>query len=333
MPGVFLFLVFICELSIHTVVFGNEVDYLVRQWAPRVWLAPGENFKPSNVETFLDNVCVADENRKCIFPKLNSDISLSSTEAWSLNTVQPIEALLDNTDSFLYGKNTIQNSVPTYAVVKHCEPEKLNFHVRYWFFYPYNKGKDVCEIGGIPNWQIGDTSLCSWKSYGNHVGDWERMTLWFDGNNFPKSAYLAAHKSGAYYIYNEGTGNFQFDHAEESEGINQTPEYPPYLHTQDNHPIVFSAKGSHGTWAAPGEYQYNTVPKLVDKTGYGVPWNTWNNVEIYHLGLDSLPYWIRFRGRWGNPKKNCLLFGELEMCEYSDGPEGILRQSQDYNCP
>lgn len=63
---------------------------MVRQWAPRVWLAPGENFKPSNVETFLDNVCVADGNRKCIFPKLNSDISLSSTEAWSLNTVQPI---------------------------------------------------------------------------------------------------------------------------------------------------------------------------------------------------------------------------------------------------
>ncbi|CAH1111590.1 unnamed protein product [Psylliodes chrysocephalus] len=324
---------------------GSTVDDLVRQWAPLVRLSRGEKFLPSNVETFLNNVYVADDKGKPVFPKLDRNVSQFRTKDWSLVTFDSIEKLLNKTDSFLYGKNPTENSVSIYALVTQCNTsaktpendveengENLYFHVSYWIFYPYNEGKKVCVIGGVPTLQVFNTCLGSLKTLGNHVGDWEHMSLSFVGKNVPQSLYLAVHDTGAYYTYNEQNRYFQFDHPAKRKAVAQIPKFPPILYNQGDHPVIFSANGSHGMWAIPGENQFNKVPKLSDTTGYGVPWKTWNNVKIYHLGLDPLPYWMSFRGKWGNPKTNCLLFKKLGICEYSDGPEGIIRQTQDFYC-
>lgn len=121
--------------------------------------------------------------------------------------------LLENTSSVLYGRNPLKAKVPVYAFVVDCENntsaqynisyskesrnsselEKKNekvggfphFQVTYWMFYPYNRGKSMCtvDMGPFGDWPIPKVNnLCygAVKEYGNHVGDWEHMTLYFE---------------------------------------------------------------------------------------------------------------------------------------------------------
>ncbi|CAG9860992.1 unnamed protein product [Phyllotreta striolata] len=326
--------------------FASTVDDLVRQWAPLVWLSPGEKFMPYDVDSFLNNVYVADENGKRIFPKLDRNVSQYRTKGWHLNTYRPIGELLNDTNSYLYGSNPTENSVPIYALVSECNSsgrtendvqdnaENVYFHVAYWIFYPYNLGKEVCVIGNIPTVKLFNTCIGSTKTLGNHIGDWEHMSSSFFKKNstVPNSLYVAVHDAGAYYTYNEENRTFQFQEVKKQNQLVQTPKFPKIVRTQGDHPVLFSANGSHGLWSTAGENEYNKLPKLTDRTGYGTPWKTWNNIQIYHLGKEPLPYWMNFRGTWGNPKKNCLLIKKLGLCEYFDGPEGIIRQNQDYYC-
>lgn len=61
---------------------------------------------------------------------------------------------------------------------------KLHFHVTYWMFYPFSEGKAVCvlDLGFFGSWPIpsvGGVCMGKLKEYGNHVGDWEHMSLYF----------------------------------------------------------------------------------------------------------------------------------------------------------
>ena len=54
----------------------------------------------------------------------------------------------------------------------------------YWMFYPFSEGKAVCvlDLGFFGSWPIptvGGICLGILKEYGNHVGDWEHMSLYF----------------------------------------------------------------------------------------------------------------------------------------------------------
>ena len=77
--------------------------------------------------------------------------------------------------------------------------------------------------------------------------------------------------------------------------------YPPVLALSGKHPVLYSANGSHGLWAAPGitpfvikrisqllkaiflalgRHTYSTFPVLEDFTDQGSAWNTWENLVI-----------------------------------------------------
>nr|WP_253894823.1 Vps62-related protein [Corallococcus exercitus] len=60
----------------------------------------------------------------------------------------------------------------------------------YWNFYPYNNGKRVC-IGWYSPWGC----VGGYSTFGNHVGDWEHLTVRFiDGR--PALVYLSQHADG-----------------------------------------------------------------------------------------------------------------------------------------
>jgi hypothetical protein len=65
------------------------------------------------------------------------------------------------------------------------------------------------------------------------------------------------------------------------------------------HPIIYSANGSHGSWLSPGKHKYKTVPRLIDLTDAGTKWDTWNVMECFDYkakkGLG--PTW---KGTWPN---------------------------------
>jgi hypothetical protein len=94
--------------------------------------------------------------------------------------------------------------------------------------------------------------------------------------------YVSAHDAGAFYSFDRLTGTFEFKSQETRKGILQQPNFPKTVITSDNHPVLFSAEGSHGLWATPGKHRFVRVPRLYDINGFGQPWQTWNNVEVIY---------------------------------------------------
>ncbi|XP_031622573.1 uncharacterized protein LOC116340290 [Contarinia nasturtii] len=218
-----------------------------------------------------------------------------------------------------------------------------SFHVTYWMFYPYSQGKSICTLslgpfGNLPIPQIFGVCLGTKKDFGSHVGDWEHMTLYFNGRKEPDQMYVSAHDAGAYYQYERLTGTFDFRRQETRKGILQHPNFPRTVVTSKNHPVLFSAQGSHGLWTAPGKHRFVRVARLFDINGFGTAWPTWKQVEISfdseRTGRSIGPEWLRFFGRWGNPKSRCHPLKKLGLnfCEFSDGPTGIPLKKPHFFC-
>ncbi|KAH8302810.1 hypothetical protein KR044_010849 [Drosophila immigrans] len=218
------------------------------------------------------------------------------------------------------------------------------FHVTYWMFYPYSQGKTMCTLslgplGRIPFPAVYGYCLGHRRDIGSHVGDWEHMSLYFNGDAEPQAMYVSAHDAGAYYSYNRLTGSFEFRRQETRKGILQRPNFPKTVTTFKNHPVLFAAKGSHGLWTAPGKHRFVKVARLYDINGFGTPWNTWKAVDISYENLRSygrslVPDWLTYRGKWGNPKSKCHPFRRigLNFCEFTDGPTGIPLKEPHFQC-
>lgn len=80
------------------------------------------------------------------------------------------------------------------------------------------------------------------KVFGSHVGDWEHISLHFNGKAEPEKMYVSAHDAGAYYSYEKLTGTFNFVSQETRKGILQRPIFPKTVLTSGNHPVLFAAQ-------------------------------------------------------------------------------------------
>jgi len=215
------------------------------------------------------------------------------------------------------------NDVPVYAfwVKKSTQVGEHLFDyvdLIYFFYYPYNRGKEVLDT--------------VWES---HVGDWEHVTvrlMWvYDEQTGwsvqPVQMYLSAHSFGGIY------------------------DWEAIPKTNDTHPIVYSAWGSHGVWLTPGEHDYDEVchifgcEDLTDWTSEGTAWDTWNYVEAFdynakqELGGSTWPLWMSddFTNpgtcgdpsnpacgpiyRWGNMANECWS-DPIGQCLLTTGPTG-----------
>ena len=185
----------------------------------------------------------------------------------------------------------------------------------YFFYYPYNRGKEVIDT-----------------IFGSHVGDWEHVTMrlmWaYDDQTGwslqPVQMYIGAHDFG---------GIYDWDQITKFEGT---------------HPVVYSAWGSHGVWLTAGEHDYGEVcyvvacEDLTDWTSEGTAWDTWSNIAAFDynakqgLGGSIWPLWMSddFTNpgtcgdpsdpacgpiyRWGNMRRG-EVFGYYRL---EDGPTG-----------
>lgn len=103
---------------------------------------------------------------------------------------------------------TIKNDISD-ALLPQSEPNYY-FHVSYWLFFPYNEGKEVCFLGKVPAPTIFGACLGRRKTMGNHVGDWEHMSISFQGKPVPYELYMAAHDAGVYYRYDASKRIFKY---------------------------------------------------------------------------------------------------------------------------
>jgi hypothetical protein len=265
---------------------GGTVDSVViNAFAPRIRMAPGEYYWPSSTQFFLQNV---------------------HEENGSLVTNQPLGCDSCTDPQFLDGQQPDQISVPIYAEVV---PRTVNGQptnvtdVIYWSFYPYNNGKSVC-IGWYSPWGC----VGGYSTFGNHVGDWEHMTVRFvDGR--PDKIYMSQHANGLTFNYGDKR-----------------------LFSTGFHPEVFAAKGSHGLYPDAARHIYETIFNgdfLADDTGYGVAWDTWNNVvtiPVKPVGTYTGDLsWMNITASWGNPASGCD--NPTGYCVNSGGPGALITRA------
>ena len=121
----------------------------------------------------------------------------------------------------------------------------------------------------------GRTAYVYWFFYGyndllignKHEGDWERVAVQMRGDE-PVAVTFAKHGGD--------------------------PCMVPWLELQrqQEHPVVYSARGSHGSYATDG---FHRVAHTVDRTSdKGEAWETWSNARP----VDKEPWW-GYRGWWG----------------------------------
>ncbi|XP_020298943.1 putative vacuolar protein sorting-associated protein TDA6 isoform X2 [Pseudomyrmex gracilis] len=345
----------------------KRVRRLIQNWAPLVWLAPEERFLPLGVTEFLDNV---QSDQYYLRTKIDVGSLLKNRSSFlygrkPAGTV-PVYALVKNcvSDARMASKQIIKNKMNTdtsndlktqmtvrdqvqqitksqVEKISENSYQKLHFHVTYWMFYPFSEGKTICvlDLGFFGNWPIptiGGVCVGTLKGYGSHIGDWEHMSLYFKSKEHPLAMYVSAHDSGAFYQYNPQSGTFIYESQETRKGLFQKPTFPEKVYTAGgSHPILFSARGSHGLWTAPGKHRFVRVPRLYDESGFGTAWPTWKRLELLlEEDNESLPGWMAFRGKWGNPSSNCHPLAKLgfNICEFVDGPTGIPMKKFNFQC-
>lgn len=228
-------------------------------------------------------------------------------------------------------------SKKTKGVVKR---PKTAFHVTYWIFYPFNEGKHVCTVslgvlGPVPIPRLFNKCLGEQQYVGNHIGDWEHVSLYFKNVGTPDRMYVSTHDAGVYYKFDPILNIFVYEKQETRKGILQKPKFPTKVYMLHGRPLLYSAKGSHGLWSKPGKHRYLTVPRLYDETGNGIPWKTWENLEILDPPYTVPSKWLKFKGRWGNSKSYCHPLNKvgIDICQLSNGPTGIPLKRPNFVCP
>jgi len=178
-----------------------ETDYRkqARCWAPRIYYAIGEQFRASSVDYFLPHVKMIDRNNRVLQHHCRPN-NLRAAKKGFLTTRTPLSSPT-STLPFFRGQNPLQTPIYTfYRTFRQGSNTFKDFF--YWAFYPYNQGKRVCLGASIKGRCIGK---CRW--FGNHVGDWEHVTIRLK-NNLPFAMYISAHNFGGKYNYDNYRGTF-----------------------------------------------------------------------------------------------------------------------------
>ena len=129
----------------------------------------------------------------------------------------------------------------------------------------------------------------------NHEGDWERISVHLDANNNATQVRLYRHTSDC---------NLTVDWSN------------PYKVSGTQHPIIYSAGGTHGSYSRPGTHDTSCASSTWgfaitdDKTDAGYAWDTWNRLA----DVRAQP-WYGFGGAWG----------EIGNWDFTTGPLGPSR--------
>ncbi|HEX7317471.1 MAG TPA: HYR domain-containing protein [Pyrinomonadaceae bacterium] len=153
-------------------------------------------------------------------------------------------------------------------------------YVTYWFFYAYNEYRPP-----LPNL---DGPLQS------HEGDWERVSIQLDAEDNPLNVFYYHHADGMLA---------QWDTIAKHDGT---------------HPVVYSAKGSHGSYPDAGFYP-TELPGAMDDAARGPAWITWEDLS----DVKAQP-WYGFGGAWGEVSGLVIIttpFGDLSGGDFT-GPLG-----------
>jgi hypothetical protein len=272
-------------------------DALARRYAPRIWLQQDEFYFPAAVEPFLANTHV------------EAHPDNGNPNQQFLVTNQSLGCDSCTNPPFLAGQRPDPSAVPAYAEVVHRTDNGLPTNItdiNYWTFFPYNNGKRVC-VGWFSRWGC----VGGYSTFGNHVGDWEHVTVRFV-DDMPNQISMGQHDGGQTFRYGSG-------------GVALAGDQP----------VVYAAQGSHAMYPDARRHTYRNLPNgdsLNDDTSAGTLWDTRQALKVFAwqpVGSFTGEWaWLNYTGRWGNPKSGCFFSEAISgECVLDNGPEGPPRKS------
>ncbi|KAG8794095.1 Vacuolar protein sorting-associated protein 62 [Ceratobasidium sp. 428] len=231
-------------------VLTPELIALAQKYAPQFRLTPTEKYFPSSVEYMLPHYQVYKDDSQTTSAQPSS-LTVSNLNAVTGGGTGAWLTVPDTNASYLAGLNPASNKVPV-------------------IFFPFNLGKDIVALGRV----------------GNHIGDWERMTV-RTVNGAAISVDYNAHASG------NGAGTKRWVDVLKPPG--------------EDRPLGYVADGSHGVWPEPGTWVYEDfiIVQLKDETADGGPtWHAKDNIYAIEY-LPNATYtgdqaWVNYQGFWGN---------------------------------
>jgi hypothetical protein len=251
----------------------NQIETLVKAYSPYMYLHPMEKYLPSSVEWFFNNGAL-------LYEKRNGVISESLIESKGLNLPQGcsfidrssywLDLPMDEAEKERVKKGDLQSS-KAYVHVKPMLGGTFTDLVM-WVFYPFNGGaRAKVAFLNIPL-----------RTKGEHVGDWEHVTLRvsnFNGELW--KVYLSQHSKGQWVDSCE----LEFQNG--------------------NRPLVYSSLHGHALFPRPGCVMQgvrgfgirNDAGKsdLVMDMGKG-----FEIVAAEYLGsVISEPPWLNYEMNWG----------------------------------
>jgi len=277
-------------LCILTTTLGADYSF-VTTYAPKIWMAQGEEYFPCSVEYYQNYTHVE---------AISGVNWLISNEKLS----DPSQVL-----PYFHGQNPNSTIVPVYTIVlpDPREPDPVlaleqplthRVIVTYFTLYPYNRGKEILDT-----------------VFDDHIGDLEHAHIYFT-NGKPTTVVASYHAWNTTKKWGDP-------------GIEMVGNHPVLYSAWGGHGLWFSA-GAHEYYKFPKLVDYTSqgtawdtwkdldiiFPWAWNKT-YSSAWNTTWLTEIFRWGDPSSDF----------PKDNCFkVFGDT-YCRLEDGPVGFLGKS------
>lgn len=251
---------------------------VAEDFGPLVHLASGERFEPTTADHFISNsVLMFTPAANCPHPVIAEPVDAARLSAGYVAT--------EAADKCSGSKKTWQSNQPS----RPTDRDGVGFYLDI----------DASAHNGIgttaPAYvQYKDQSyVMYWLLYAynqqpvgavdqlfDHEGDWERVAVLLDAADKPTDVVYFGHGGQCRIPWS------------------QAPK-------EGNHPIAYSAKGTHASYPRPGIHRLG-----IDHTSDGKRWQTWQSLRF----VDNEP-WRDYGGGWGN----------VGQGSHATGPEGPHR--------
>ncbi|KAL2478565.1 Plant protein of unknown function [Forsythia ovata] len=264
---------------------SNQVKALIQAYSPYIYFHPDENYYPSSVTWFFENGALLYTKGQESNPIAINTTGSNLPQEGGNDGAYWIDLPINDSEKERVKKGYLQDA---YAYL-HVKPMfgATYTDIAVWIFYPFNgPAKAKVEFFNVPLGKIGE-----------HVGDWEHVTLRISNfNGELKGVYFSQHSKGVWVDVSE----LEFENG--------------------NKPVAYSSLHGHASYPKPGlVLQGNGNIGIRNDTAKGkIFMNTGEKFSVvnadYMESVYEEPPWLNYARAWG-PKISYNIEDEIKKIE------------------